>query len=224
MMFFPQYFSTFLVISCFCLYHVHAYDNGLAATPPKGWTTWCTNDLCGLRDICTEREVERMVDAMVNNGMLSAGYEWILLDDCWSDYERDVDGNLQADKSQFPRGMSYLADYVHRHGMKLGIYTCIGTETCRRNRPGSYGYYQQDANTMATWGIDMVKTDYCNKPGNESGQELYTTFSNALNATGERIMYGNGLVRLRRCIEYKWIIYLSGTSHLLEQGRGTDKV
>ena len=130
-----------------------------------------------------------MVDAMVNNGMLSAGYEWILLDDCWSDHERDVDGNLQADKSQFPRGMSYLADYVHRHGMKLGIYTCIGTETCRRNRPGSYGYYQQDANTMATWGIDMVKTDYCNKPGNESGQELYTTFSNALNATGRPMLF-----------------------------------
>ena len=130
-----------------------------------------------------------MVDAMVNNGMLSAGYEWILLDDCWSDHEIDVDGNLQADKSQFPRGMSYLADYVHRRGMKLGIYTCIGTETCRRNRPGSYGYYQQDANTMAAWGIDMVKTDYCNKPGNESGQELYTTSSNALNATGRPMLF-----------------------------------
>ena len=41
---------------------------------------------------------------MIYSGMLSAGYEWILLDDCWSDHERDADGDLQADKSQFPKG------------------------------------------------------------------------------------------------------------------------
>ena len=40
--------------------------------------------------------------------MLSAGYEWILLDDCWSDHERDADGNLQADRSQFPKGSVHV--------------------------------------------------------------------------------------------------------------------
>lgn len=37
--------------------NVIAYDNGMAATPPMGWSTWCTNDLCGLRDRCSEFEV-----------------------------------------------------------------------------------------------------------------------------------------------------------------------
>ena len=54
---------------------------------------------------------------------------------------------------------------------------------------GSYGYYEQDANTMASWGIDMVKTDYCTKPSNESGQDLYTQFSKALNATGRPMLF-----------------------------------
>ena len=53
------------------LQHALAYDNGMAGTPPRGWTTWCTDDLCGLRDICTEREVEKRVEAMVNNGNLT---------------------------------------------------------------------------------------------------------------------------------------------------------
>ena len=159
----------------------------------------CTNDLCGIRDRCSEYEVMKRVDAMVNNQMVANGYDWILLDDCWSAHERDENGELQPDRcwkwsiwrenlsinflihkhtrnwirAQFPRGMKSLADYVHRHGMKLGLYTCIGTETCKKNRPGSYGYYDKDANTLASWGVDMVKADYCNKPSNESGQDLY---------------------------------------------------
>lgn len=85
--------------------------------------------------------------------------------------------------------MKSLADYIHSHNMKLGLYTCIGTETCRRNRPGSYGHYEQDANTLASWGVDMVKTDYCNRPANETGQDLYTQFSQALNATGRPMLF-----------------------------------
>jgi alpha-galactosidase len=85
--------------------------------------------------------------------------------------------------------MPALADYLHQRGMKLGLYTCVGTETCKKNRPGSYGHYETDAKTMAKWGIDMVKADYCNKPSNETGQDLYTQFSNALNATGHPMLF-----------------------------------
>lgn len=49
---------------------------------------------------------------------------------------------------------------------------------------GSYGHFDIDAQTFADWGVDMVKADYCHKPGNESGIDLYTQFSKALNATG----------------------------------------
>ncbi len=62
------------------------------------------------------------------------------MDDCWSAHTRDANGNLQPHK-YFPSGMKAVADYVHSKGLKIGIYTCVGTKTCKRNRPGSYGYY-----------------------------------------------------------------------------------
>lgn len=60
--------------------------------------------------------------------------------------------------------MKAVVDYVHSKGLKVGIYTCVGTKTCKRNRPGSYGYYEQDAKTLASWGIDFVKADNCHHP------------------------------------------------------------
>jgi alpha-galactosidase len=149
----------------------------------------CTNDLCGIRDRCSEFEVRNIADAMVSQGLIEFGYSWLLLDDCWSDHQRDANGNLQPNPYQFPSGMPALADYLHERNLKLGLYTCVGTETCKKNRPGSYGYFEKDANTLASWGVDMVKADYCNRPSNETGQDLYTEFSKALNATGRPILF-----------------------------------
>jgi len=169
--------------------YVWGYNNGMAATPPMGWSTWCTNDLCGIPDRCSEYEVRNKADAMVAQGMVELGYKYILLDDCWSDHERDENGELQPSPHLFPSGMKALADYLHERGMLLGLYSCVGTETCKKNRPGSYGYYETDANTFAKWGADMVKADYCNKPSNETGRDLYTQFSQALNATGRPMVF-----------------------------------
>ena len=76
------------------------------------------------------------------------------------------------------------ADYIHNLGLKFGLYTCIGTETCKWHRPGSFGHYEQDAATLAGWGLDFIKSDNCNTPGGYTEQQLYTNFSTALNATG----------------------------------------
>lgn len=147
----------FLAVALSCLLTAFSYDNGqLGASPPMGWSTWCTNDLCGLRDICTEREVKKRADALVSQGMVNFGYNFIFLDDCWASTERDEEGRLQGDKDQFPKGMKELADYVHERGLHLALYTCIGTKTCRKNRPGSYGHYDLDAQTFADWGVDLV--------------------------------------------------------------------
>lgn len=166
-----------------------AYDNGLAATPPMGWSSWCTNDICGIPDLCSEFEVRNKCDAMVENGMRDAGYDMMLLDDCWAAHDRDENDELQPMPDFFPSGMKALADYVHERGMKLGLYTCVGTETCKRNRPGSYGHFETDSNTFAKWGVDMVKADYCNRPSNETGKDLYYQFSDALNATGHPMLF-----------------------------------
>jgi hypothetical protein len=43
---------------------------------------------------------------------LAAGYEYVNIDDCWSELERDKDGKIIADKKRFPRGIKFLSDYV----------------------------------------------------------------------------------------------------------------
>ena len=154
-----------------------------------GWNTWCTDDVCGLIDKCSEALVKQQAEAMVSSGMHKLGYEYIELDDCWGAKERDANGNLQPDANRFPSGMKALADYVHSLGLKLGLYTCIGTKTCRNGIPGSFGHYEEDANRFASWGIDLVKCDNCNRPGQFTEEQLYSNFSFYLNKTGRTILF-----------------------------------
>ena len=168
---------------------VRAYNNGVAESPPMGWNTWCTMDLCGLIDHCTEKEVKSVADALVSSGLKDLGYEYVNLDDCWAAKERDDQGRLQGAPQQFPSGMAALAEYVHGLGLKIGLYTCVGTQTCKYGRPGSYGNFELDAQTFADWGIDQVKADYCHRSGNETSVELYSAFSEALNATGHKMLF-----------------------------------
>jgi len=174
-----------------------AYDNGIGRKPPIGWNSWCTGDgilkpsLCNLagRDPCSESEVKSIADAMVEQGLRDIGYEYVVLDDCWSDTERDANGELQPESKKFPSGMKHLSDYVHQKGLKFGLYTSVGDETCKGKRPGSFGHYETDANTLAKWGIDFVKMDHCGNKGNFSDQDLYGEMSKALNKTGRPILF-----------------------------------
>jgi len=68
-------------------------------------------------------------------------------------------------------------------GIKIGLYTCIGTQTCKNNLPGSFGHYDIDAKTFVSWGIDYVKADNCNKPSDFTEQQLFSNFSFYLNKT-----------------------------------------
>lgn len=179
----------FIVFSAVLLLTATAYNNGLGANPPMGWNTWCTDDVCGLIDKCTEDLVKQQAQALVDSGMKALGYEYVNMDDCWGDKQRDANGNLQPDPTRFPNGMKALADFVHSLGLKLGVYTCIGTFTCRNQIPGSWGHFEQDANTFAAWGIDMVKCDNCNRPSGFTEEELYMNFSHYLNQTGRPILF-----------------------------------
>ena len=83
--------------------------------------------------------------------------------------------------------MKALADYIHSKGLKLGIYSDAGWQTCG-GRPGSRGYEYQDAMTYAKWGIDYLKYDWCNTGGlKEEG--AYLTMRNALYAAGRPIVF-----------------------------------
>ena len=127
-----------------------ASDNGLAKTPPMGWNSWNAFH-CHVSDDM----IRGMADAMVSSGMKDAGYEYIVIDDCWQ-VARDAAGNIVTDKDQFPNGMKALADYVHSKGLKFGIYSDAGTQTCA-GRPGSAGHEFQDAIQYAAWGVDYLE-------------------------------------------------------------------
>lgn len=154
-----------------------------------GWNTWCTDDVCGLRDKCDEALIRSVADAMAAQGLHKLGYEYVNMDDCWSDTARNASGSLQPDPERFPGGMRALADYVHAKGLKIGVYICVGTQTCRGGRPGSYGYYEQDARTLAEWGIDFVKADNCHHPPNSDTRSMYFNLSAALNSTGHPFLF-----------------------------------
>lgn len=125
------------VLNVFLVITVESLDNGLAIQPPMGWMAWerfrcninCTED----PDNCiSEKLIVQMCDKMVAGGFRDAGYTYIALDDCWAEKRRDpLTGKLVPDRTRFPRGMKALADYVHRQGMKLGIYSDMGTKTCK---------------------------------------------------------------------------------------------
>ena len=155
--------------------------NGLALTPPMGWTSW-NKFACNV----DEKLIRRMADAMVSSGMQDAGYRYIVIDDCWHG-ERDRDGFIQADPQRFPTGMKALGDYIHAKGLKFGLYSDAGRKTCG-GRPGSQGYEFQDALQYARWGVDYLKYDWCNT-GTRNAQEAYTLMADALRASGRDIVF-----------------------------------
>jgi alpha-galactosidase len=160
---------------------VSAVDAGLAMTPPMGWNSWnkfgCNVD---------EKLIRDTADAMVTSGMRDAGYQYLVIDDCWH-RQRDAHGDIQADPQRFPSGIKALADYVHSKGLKFGIYSDAGTKTCA-GRPASRGYEFQDAAQYAAWGVDYLKYDWCNTT-TQNAQASYSIMREALNHTGRPIVF-----------------------------------
>lgn len=160
-----------------------ALDNGLARTPPMGWNSWNKFACKGLN----EKVVRETADAMASNGMKDAGYQFVIIDDCWQT-GRDAAGNIVADAERFPSGIKALADYIHEKGLKFGIYTDAGTMTCAK-RPGSIGHEYQDAKQYANWGVDYLKEDWCNTLPGQNSESSYALMRYALAASGRRIVF-----------------------------------
>jgi alpha-galactosidase len=155
--------------------------HGLALTPPMGWNSWNTF-ACNVDEVL----IREAADAIVTSGMKDAGYQYVVIDDCWHG-KRDSLGFIHPDPQRFPSGMKALADYIHSKGLKFGIYSCAGDQTCA-GYPGSRGHEYQDAITYAQWGVDYLKYDWCNATGlNSVG--AYTTMSKALRAAGRPIVF-----------------------------------
>ena len=151
--------------------------------PPMGWNSW--NTFAAKID---EKLIMETADKMVSEGLLDAGYEYLVVDDCWSYSERDNNGKLVADPEKFPSGMKALSDYIHSKGLKFGMYSCTGTMTCA-GHPGSYDHEFTDAATFAEWGVDFLKYDYCYRDKTVPGEILFRRMGMALASTGRDILF-----------------------------------
>lgn len=155
--------------------------NTLAQTPPMGWNSW-NKFGCNV----SEDLIKSVADAVTTNGMKDAGYQYVVIDDCWQ-VSRDENGFIVADPQRFPSGIKALADYVHSKGLKFGLYSDAGSKTCA-GRPGSQGHEYQDALQYARWGVDYLKYDWCST-FTRNAEEAYSTMSKALLATGRPIVF-----------------------------------
>jgi len=157
-----------------------------------GWSSWN-----GFRVNISEQLIRETADIMVSSGLKRAGYRYVNIDDGWG-YGRDENGIVTCRKDRFPSGMKALATYIHKKGLKAGIYTDAGTENCgiiwdNEQIPG-YGTYNHEKQDMHTyfidWGYDFLKVDWCGgQKLNLQPQTQYTKIQKAIKATGKPIFY-----------------------------------
>lgn len=171
-------------------------SNGLARTPPMGFSTWNH-----FQTAIDDRTIREIADALVASGMRDAGYVHVNIDDGWQG-ERDARGELRPN-AKFP-DMPGLAKYLHDRGLKLGIYTSPGPKSCA-GFEGSYGHEEQDARTFAAWGVDYLKYDWCSAGlvyDDVDMPAVYLKMAVALRATGRPIVYS--LCQYGRAEVWKW--------------------
>lgn len=174
------------------------YDNGVALTPPMGWSSWNT-----FRQKIDEQIIRETAAAMKACGLVEAGYQYLNLDDCWQSSIRDEAGRLQGDLTNFPSGMKKLVEDVNAQGMKLGLYTSNGTLTCE-DLPASLGHEEIDARTLAEWGVEYFKYDFCHN-------EPLPTKAPCI----DKIMIGRAGERDRLTIQAEAAV-LEGSAHVVE--------
>ncbi|MBO4871247.1 MAG: alpha-galactosidase [Muribaculaceae bacterium] len=157
-------------------------------TPTMGWSSWNTFAL----DI-NEDLIRAQADAMHTSGLQDAGYRYVNIDDgYWNG--RDESGNLRLNSKLFPNGMRPLVDYIHSLGLKAGIYSDAGDNTCGSAGKHAWGLGVGFANHeeadckvyFKDWDFDFIKVDYCGGMHlNLNERQQYTKISQAIKNSGK---------------------------------------
>ena len=180
-----MYYKKIFLIAAMCLTGTAAH----AFNPPTmGWSSWNTFALN-----INEEVIKSQADAMVATGLDKAGYKYINIDDGYWD-GRAEDGHLRLNTKLFPSGMRSLVDYIHARGLKAGIYSDAGDNTCGSGGKhawglgvGLAGHEKEDCHLyFIDWDFDFIKVDYCG--GNHMGldeREQYTKISEAIKHCGK---------------------------------------
>lgn len=132
--------------------------------PIMGWSSWNS-----FRIHIDENLIKRQADALISTGLFKAGYRYVNVDDGYFG-GRDSNGKLYVDSLKFPNGMGHIAAYIHQKGLKAGLYSEGGCNTCgsiwdhdkKGMGVGMYGHEKQDAALFfREWNFDFIKIDWC---------------------------------------------------------------
>jgi alpha-galactosidase len=155
-------------------------------TPIMGWSSW-NNFHVGIN----EEVIKAQADFMVSSGMAAAGYSYVNIDDGFFG-GRDNNGDLLVHKERFPNGMKVIADYIHSKGLKAGIYSDAGINTCASHwdkdtigvGSGLMGHDRKDLKLMLKeWNYDFIKVDWCG--GDWLGLDVETRYTQIANIIKE---------------------------------------
>lgn len=149
-------------------------------TPTMLWLTW--NWFA--RSISHDKMVD-IAKGMQKYGLIDAGFTTILLDDAWATPQSDK-AALTYDPAKFPQGIKGLRTALQKVNskLKLGIYSDAGAMTCESYQPGSYLYEAQHIALFDSWGVDMLKYDYCNSEA--STDTSYTRMGDAIRKLNQK--------------------------------------
>ena len=163
--------------------------------PTMGWSSWNTYGVN-----ISEQLIKRQAVAMVQKGLLAVGFDHINIDDGYFGGRDQATGQLLIHPTRFPNGLKGVVDYIHELGLKAGIYSDAGHNTCGSmfngdvtgKGVGLYEHDQQDADFFfKELGFDFIKVDFCGGSyyHNEDHlvldeQERYTAIAQAIRNTG----------------------------------------
>jgi len=157
-----------------------ANADGHAPVPPMGWNSWNA-----FNSDVDEEKVLASAQALVDTKLATLGYRYVNIDDGWWLKRRQPDGRMIIRTSHFPSAATGpdtsfrpLTDRLHAMGLKAGIYSDIGRNSCGqiytpdfKNQPegsvaerevGLYGHVDQDMKTyFGDWNFDFIKVDAC---------------------------------------------------------------
>lgn len=182
-----------LLLLCSCHQQVEKKQASRPQTPAMGWASWNNYRVSINEDI-----IKAQAKAMVSSGMAEAGYQYINVDDGYFG-GRDTLGNLLVHPTRFPSGMKALAAYIHSLGLKAGLYSDAGINTCATFWDkdsvglgvGLYGHEQRDLELMLTdWKYDYIKVDWCGGDWMGLNDELaYTRIGTIVRALRPDVLY-----------------------------------
>lgn len=193
---------TVLLLPC----SVPALDNGLAQTPPMGWNSW--NHFKKTRH--DDQIIKETIDAMVDRGLLAAGYNYVVIDGGWRDTKLGPNGEMLTHPERYPKGVKWLADYAHSKGLKFGLHIVPGTGDCGGDKIGARGHEELHLAQYESWGVDFLKIDRCQGVSNEDLLPVYANWRDLFLASKHEMMFS-----ISAYFPYQWfpeVAHMSRTS------------